>query len=170
MMGFSGRANRPRDFPSGLGFVCQFLRCCQTTASATCRESQRSDAYLAPASLGPGRRRGEGEPRAGWPVSRILSSEVVVGERVDHAQQFLNGGDSVDSFKSELFEIGEIVMLKSGGPPMTVIRFADKDRFPQSCHYGPLVCCWFSGETLNHETFDRACLVRPVEASEEGEP
>ena len=50
------------------------------------------------------------------------------------------------------FEIGEIVMLKSGGPGMTVQSY-DDDRASYTCQ-------WFAGKKLEKGVFKETSLVR----------
>ena len=46
---------------------------------------------------------------------------------------------------------GDIVRLKSGGPPMTVAGRAPS---------GNYLCCWFAGNEVKTDTFDPDCLCK----------
>ncbi len=56
--------------------------------------------------------------------------------------------------KSALFQIGEQVCLKSGGPPMTVVRLpVDLPDLP-----GEYDCTWFEGKRHHQKRFPAAAL------------
>ena len=43
-------------------------------------------------------------------------------------------------------EVGDVVALKSGGPPMTVVKL-----IPKSADGPSAKCMWFEGEAMPHE-------------------
>ncbi len=51
-----------------------------------------------------------------------------------------------------LFKEGDIVVLKSGGPRMTVSHY----------DVGMVVCTWFVGTEQKHGTFNEATLFKPT--------
>ncbi|MES2205997.1 MAG: DUF2158 domain-containing protein [Pseudomonadota bacterium] len=58
---------------------------------------------------------------------------------------------------SENLMIGNVVKLKSGSEPMTIQRIEDDE----------VLCAWFEGHTIQHETFAYNTLkeyVRPLES------
>lgn len=56
---------------------------------------------------------------------------------------------------SAKFEVGTLVILKSGGPAMTVTSLRDQsDNFVH--------CEWFSGNELNRDSFDAANLTTDI--------
>ena len=55
---------------------------------------------------------------------------------------------------AELFKVGDIVQLKSGGPAMTVTDVS----IEYSAH--ALRCQWFSGKKLEQGTFDALAVER----------
>ena len=54
------------------------------------------------------------------------------------------------SGNSALFKVGDIVRLKSGGPPMTVVHLpeADLPNLP-----GEFICTWFEGKRHHQKSF-----------------
>ena len=61
------------------------------------------------------------------------------------------------------FKVGDLVQLKSGGPPMTVAEFPDPDERPRHFKAGQYRCVWFSGKKHESGWF-------PPETLEPGEP
>ncbi|WP_193217584.1 DUF2158 domain-containing protein [Roseobacter sp. TSBP12] len=56
-----------------------------------------------------------------------------------------------DAAAAAPFKEGDTVLLKSGGPLMTVV-------YPASCG-GEVQCYWFNASTLETESFPAACLM-----------
>lgn len=55
------------------------------------------------------------------------------------------------------FEIDDIVLLKSGGPDMTIEKFIWDD-LRDELRNDKVECCWFDGPTLNRSTFNISSL------------
>ncbi len=56
----------------------------------------------------------------------------------------------------EQFEVGDVVMLKSGGPLMTV------DYISQEPGISGISCKWFIGNDLRSDTFNAGALTKTV--------
>lgn len=61
---------------------------------------------------------------------------------------------------TQKFKTGDIVKLKSGGPPMTVKELGPEDRG------GEYLCEWFSGSTLKSSNFAPDSLIADEVPSE----
>jgi uncharacterized protein YodC (DUF2158 family) len=60
------------------------------------------------------------------------------------------------SENSALFKVGDIVRLKSGGPPMTVVRIPAIDL--PSLPPEDFVCSWFEGKRHHQKSFPAEAL------------
>ena len=59
---------------------------------------------------------------------------------------------------TQLFKIGDIVILKSGGPVMTVVRYEPSDS-------DEVVCQWFYNNKLEEKAFHQNVLTKYVAPS-----
>lgn len=57
------------------------------------------------------------------------------------------------------FNPGDIVRLKSGGPPMTVTNF-DHDAVCANNAVYAVDCEWFAGDNLKRDSFLSICLIK----------
>jgi uncharacterized protein YodC (DUF2158 family) len=55
------------------------------------------------------------------------------------------------------FEAGDMVQLKSGGPPMTIDAIPDQSRGPYN-HQDEYLCIWFKGATKDQGHFGEHLL------------
>lgn len=59
------------------------------------------------------------------------------------------------------FQVGDVVMLKSGGPDMTV-SYDEPVRFPSGTRTDLVTCTWFDGKKLVSDSFADKLLKRVV--------
>jgi uncharacterized protein YodC (DUF2158 family) len=81
----------------------------------------------------------------------------------DFTKKFeLVGTDMVDR-STTAFKLGDVVVLKSGGPPMTVVKIRDID--PKDREYADwiVVCMWFTTWGENEKLCDQSFPVTALE-------
>jgi len=73
-------------------------------------------------------------------------------ELIDSAKDLSKAEKIVKAENNSQFSIGDVVYLKSGGPPMTINSFYDQTL------YGDVGCVWFDYSELKHLCTHSNCL------------